>query len=267
MFKKIFILFCTLSFTLATCHAAIVDDSSGYERNPFVDEETWNTLSPYFLPENSPLKAELDEIFGKRRVLSSRKSMIKSGFTLISRSTDKVVVARHLYLKGYLIKAYLDDMEAPDWYWFKKRIDGVRTIQEKINLCGYQRIMKTPKKWIYPLPAYPTPLIGAPYHKNFILVVEELDILDKKHNLKAYKNKMTPQLLDALYIMLADLNLIDSIYADNTPFCKDGKLAFIDTEHSLDTTRPVPLTTVAKYLSPEMYAYWEQLIVNGGPQR
>lgn len=238
-----------------------------YERNPFVSEETWNTLSPYFIPEHFPEKAVLDKIFSQRRVLSSHKSMIKSGFILLTHKSDKIIVAKHPYLKGFLIKAYSDEMEAPDWYWWKKRIDGVRIIEEKIVQCGYQNIMKTPKKWIYPLPAYPSPKYGAPYRKNFILVVEDMNILRKKHNLKAYKKKMTPQILDALYIMLMDLKLLDSIYADNTPFCKDGKLAFIDTEHSLDITRPVPITSIAQYLSPEMYSYWEQLYINGGPQR
>lgn len=245
----------------------IEDPSTEYERNPFVDEETWNTLVPYFLPVNFPIKAELDKIFSKRRVLKSRKSMVKSGFTLISHSDDKVIVARHPYLKGYLIKAYSDEMGTPDWYKWKKRIDGVRAIEEKIIACGYQGIMKTPKKWIYPLPVNPPPIAGAPYRKNFILVVQEMDILKHKHNLKAYKKKMTPQILDAFYIVLTDLNLIDSIYPDNTPFCKDGRLAFIDTEHSMDTTRLVPITTVANFLSPEMYSYWEQLVVHGGPPR
>jgi hypothetical protein len=240
---------------------------TGYERNPFVSEEVWAALTPYFLPENCSQKATLDKIFSKRRVLSSRKSMVKSGFTLLTHKDDKIIVAKHPYLKGLLIKAYSDEMGAPDWFWWKKRIDGVRAIEQKIVQCGYQGMMKTPKKWIYPLPATPSPKNGAPYRKNFILVVEDMDILDRKHNLKAYRNKMTPQILDIFYIMLTDLLLLDSVYADNVPFCKDGKLAFIDTEHSLDTTRPVPVSTVAKYLSPAMYSYWEQLIIHGGPPR
>lgn len=241
--------------------------SKEYERNPFVDEVTWHTLSPYFIPRVFPVTAALDKIFQKNRVLHTRNSMIKAGFHLLSRPSDKVIVAKHPYLKGYLIKAYTDQMAASDLYWWKKRIDGARAIQEKIFQCGYQRMMKTPKKWIYPLPANPPPLHGDPYRKNFILVVEEMDILPKTHNLKAYKKKMTPTILNAFYIMLMDLKLIDSIYANNTPFCRDGRLAFVDTEHSLDTTRPVPITTVAKYLSSEMYSYWEQLILNGGPIR
>lgn len=244
------------------------DNETEYVRNPYVSEEIWNALSPYFLPATSPEKAALDRIFSqKRRILSSRKAMIRSGFSMISRPKDKVIVAKHPYLKGYLIKAYTDNMQAPDTYWWKKRIDGVNIIQQKINQYGYQGIMKTPRKWIYPIPTEPSPMEGATNRKNFILVVEEMDILDAKHNLKAYKTKMTPQILDAFFIILMELGLIDSVYADNTPFCTDGRLAFIDTEHSLETTRPVPISVVAKYLSPQMYTYWEQLIVNGIPNR
>lgn len=241
--------------------------STHYVKNPYVSEEVWNMLSPYFLPDHFPEKAALDRIFSKRRVLSSTKSMAKSGFILITNPKDKIIVAKHPHLKGYLIKAYTDKMDAPDWYWWKKRIDGICAIQEKITQCGYQAIMKTPKKWIYPLPIEPSPKEETPHRKNFILVVEQMDIFNQKRNLHAYKTKMTTQILDALYIILMDLSLIDSVYADNTPFCKDGKLAFIDSEHSKDTTQPVPITTVANYLSPSMYAYWEQLFVNGGPKR
>lgn len=234
-----------------------------YIRNTQVSDAIWNQLSPYFLPEHFPEKAALDHIFSNRRVLSSIHSMRKSGFILLTHPKDKIVVAKHPYLKGYLIKAYTDKMDFSDCYWWKKRIDGIRVIQEKIIACGYEGIMKTPKKWIYPLPEYPHPKEGAPYPKHFILIVEEMDILNFKQNRKAYRTKMTPEILNAFYIMLMDLKLLDSVYADNTPFCRDGRLAFVDSEHSLDTTRPVPITLVAQYLSSEMYAYWEQLVVHG----
>jgi hypothetical protein len=239
--------------------------STQYVRNPYVSEEIWNAVSPYFFPEHLPEKAALDHIFSQRRVLTSIKSMYKSGFNVITDSKHKIVVATHPYLKGYIIKAYTDQSDVPEWFWLTKRITGALAIQDKIIQEGYEGIMKVPKKWLYPLPAEPAPVKGSPYRKNFILIVEEMDILDMKRNRKAYKKKMTTQILDAFYVMLTDLQLIDSVYADNTSFCKDGKLAFIDTEHSLTESIPVPLPTVAQYLSPEMIAYWQHLYFNGGP--
>lgn len=232
--------------------------------NPHVDPILWQELTPYFLPADCREKAILDEIFSKRRVLSSVKSMRKAGFNLVTRPEEKILVARHPKLKGYLIKVYLDSMNIQEWYWWRKRIEGVKVIQASIERHGYQGIMKTPKKWIYPLPAEPSP---KPEHtrRNFILVVQDIDILHDIYNRSAYKKKMTPQLLDALYTVITENLLIDAVYADNTSFCRDGRLAFIDTEHAQDRTQPVPLSAVGQYLSKEMRAYWEQLIVHGLP--
>lgn len=240
-------------------------ETSSYVRSPEINEELWNTLTPYFLPAHFPEKAILDAIFSERRVLSSLKSLTKSGFVIISNPKNKTIVAKHPYLKDYLVKVYLDSMDSLDWYWWKKRVDGANLIQRAINAHGYWDIMKTPKKWIYPLPPTPRAKEGAPYPKHFILLVEEMDVLSDKKNREAYKKKMTPTILDALYTLIMDNLLIDSVYADNVPFCKDGKLAFIDTEHTQDTSLQVPITLVAQFLSSEMHLYWEQLIVNGGP--
>lgn len=233
-----------------------------YERNPHVSDEAWNTMKPYFFPASRPEKAELDKIFSKRRVLNSLRDMEKAGFTIITNPKDKIIVAKHPKLKGLLVKVYLDAQNTVDWGWWKKRIDGVRIIQESICRHGYRRLMKTPRKWVYPLPAEPSPTQGS-YRKNFVLIVEKMDILDSDKNRIAYKEKMTPALLDALYTIIMENLLIDSVYCDNTPFCKDGRLAFIDTEHVQDRSKPVPLWTIGKYLSKRMYAYWEQLIQHG----
>jgi hypothetical protein len=75
---------------------------------------------------------------------------------------------------------------------------------------------------------------------------------------------VTKEMLLAFYHLLTEFHLIDSVYADNTVFCKDGKLAFLDTEHAMVEAVPVPITSVGQYLNPEMLAFWEQLIVNHG---
>ncbi len=244
--------------------AAVANTSSSpYVYNPYVDMELWDILTPYFLPEHFPEKAALDRIFSKRRVLSSVESMRKAGFLIIS-PTDKIIVARHYKLPGFLIKVYLDPLSIGEWIWWKKRIDGARLIQAGINQHGYQGFMKTPRKWIYPLPADPGPKEGH-NRRNFILVVEDVEPLSPHKNHLAYKNKMTPDILNALYNLLTENLLIDSVYADNTPFCKDGKIAFLDTEHAQDLTQPLPLSAVGNFLSTEMRDYWIQMIQTGGP--
>lgn len=229
-----------------------------YIRPAHVSEEAWNTLSPYFLPETFPEKAILDEVFSKRRVLKSIKSMIKSGFFILTDPKDKIIVAKHINIKKYLIKVYLDGMPIAEWDCWRRRLRGVQVIQEAIERHGFQNIMKTPKKWVYPLP--PSPLPPEQDGKNFILVVEEIDILKDRKNRAAYKKKMTPEILEAFYLMLTEYRLLDSVYADNTPFCKDGRMAFIDTEWTGSKRQTMPLSAVAQYLSAEMLPYWQELV-------
>lgn len=236
--------------------------STPYVRNPYVSDEVWEKMKPFFLPESMPEKDILDKIFSKRRVLASTKEMGKAGFVIITDPKHKIIVAKHYKLKGYLFKVYLDPVETTDWIWWKKRIEGINVIQASINKHGYQSIMKTPKKWVYPVPAEPSPPAGA-HRSNFILVVEQMDILNSDANRKAYKKKMTKEKLHALYTVIMENKLIDSIYCDNTPFCSDGKLAFIDTEHSLDTTQPVAVWIIGNYLSKELNKYWLNMIQTG----
>lgn len=230
-----------------------------YIKNPYVSEEIWNELQPYFLPENHPAKTVLDRIF-KHRILESRTAMRKAGFGILRHPQNEMIIAKHPRLKGYLIKAYLDNKEIKEYYWWKRRIDGVRQVQNCIDRHRYNSIMKTPKKWVYPLPPEPSPKSENVSRKNFILIVEDMHILTRKKNRSAYKKKMTPALLHALYIVLTENLLIDSIYASNIPFCHDGKIAFLDTEHFNNDKRPFELWKIAQYLSPDMHAYWDQLI-------
>lgn len=238
-------------------------DTNPYQRHPNVQKQVWDDLSPLFLPEDSPLRVILDKIFSKRRVLGSLKEMSRAGFIIKTDPKRKIIVARHPKIKGYLFKVYLDDSTECEYFWWRKRIIGARTIQEAIDRYGYGIWMKTPQKWIYPLPIEPAADDGT-YEKHFILVVEDMNVLNHADNRFAYKKFMTREILLAYYHLLTELKLVDSVYADNTPFCKDGKMAFLDTEHALDKTFPVPVSSVGQYLNPEMLAFWEQLIVNHG---
>src|SRR5205085_2684107 len=73
--------------------------------------------------------------------------------------------------------------------------------------------------------------------KRYILVVEDMHLLSSSENADAYVLDMNKAKLNALYIMLTENLLIDSIFIDNIPFCKDGKIAFIDTEHFNNRTK------------------------------
>lgn len=243
----------------------LIAEASPYEKNPQVAEYIWNTLEPYFVPEYSKEKIALDTIFQEEGVLKSIKTLNRAGFHLITNPKSKIIVLSHSDLKGYLFKVYLESENIPEWDCWLRRARGSRVIQDAINEYGYEHIMKVPRKWIYPLPQDKRPLKEGTFRKYFVLLVEKMDILSYKKNKRAFKTKVNQETLIALYTLLTENLLIDSVYADNIPFCKDGRIAFVDTEFSGDRTRDVPLSAVGQYLSSDMLAVWEQLIINGVP--
>lgn len=256
-----FIFGISLSLTSLLIAKDKTSSSNSYERSSYVDEALWNELSPYFFPADRPEKATLDKLFSKRRLTSSLKAMDKAGFyPVIKReSSDMVQIVRHPLLNDYLIKFYPDSNPIQEWEKWKKRIRGSQLVQRIINEHGLEAMFKTPKKWIYPLPESPDPKNGQTRH-HFILIVEDMHTLLSKNNLKAFKKKMTKERLDGLFTILLEAGLSDSIYADNIPFCYDGKIALLDTEHNKARFPLSKLANIATYLSAEMALYWEQLI-------
>lgn len=239
---------------------AIKTSKTPYIKNPYVTDAVWNTLTPYFIPSDSHERAVLDRIFLKKRVLSSLESLEKLGFYLLTGPERAVFIALHQKLKGYIIKGYLDTYEIDEAYWLMRRAEGSKRIQASISAHGFEQIMKVPKKWIYPLPIESEPKKGHG-RRNFLLLCEKMDILEEPKYLKAYKKKMTFETLQGLYVVISENLLIDSVFPDNIPFCKDGKIAFIDTEHFDDTSQQIPFEVLNKYLSEEMAAHWQRLIL------
>lgn len=238
-----------------------------YAKNPHVSDELWLSLESYFLPDIHPAREVLDRLFSKHRLLKSKAALKKAGFDVFKHPQRDLIIARHPEMKGYLIKAYLDNKQTKEYEWWRKRIEGARMVQNCIDRHGFNSMFKTPRKWIYPVPAEPSPNSShEDTRKNFILVVEDMNILKRKKNLKAYKKNMTPELLQGIYIVLTENGLTDSIFAPNIPFCHDGKIAVLDTEHYNKMDKELKLWKLAKYLSPEMHALWDQIILNYHPK-
>lgn len=234
-----------------------------YYQPACVDDWMWEQMQPYLLPEDHPLKNVLDRIFTKERVTASFESLEKAGFKCKPlRKWNNAIVARHKNIKGYVFKMYSDDQVGfPDFpFWFA-RIQGAEHIRKSIAKLGYQHIFKVPRKWLYQLPS--EPLSQNPHERNFILICEDMKILSKEGNYERWRGPLVvPQLLDAVYDVLTDAGLIDSIYVDNIPFNKEGMVVFIDTEHF--GKGPVPYHKMLPFLSKSNQAYWQSLIQNGG---
>jgi len=240
---------------------ALENPHNSFLYNPCVSPDVWLELEPYFLPSDHPIKDRLDKLFNQIRATQSEAYFEKAGFGKPKmRKPTNIVIGRHAQFKNYIFKVYLDTQPPlNEWVNWIHRIKGARAIQSCLENRGFQSFC-VPKKWIYPLPASPCPPGQFRfYRKNFILIVENMDIVSSKTNLKAFKNKITSQILQELYTILTEEGLIDSVYPDNIPFTNSGKLAFIDTEHHYPGTT-IPYEKLTPYLSKEMQEFWKSLI-------
>lgn len=227
--------------------------------NPYVHADTWNTVSPYFLPENHPIKAQLDRIFSEHRAILNEASLKRAKFKNATPGRfSHTVVTTHSKLKGYFVKLFTDYQHIDEVRQLMKRINGARIIKDAIIKHGYQLLCKVPNKWIYPLPPEPSPPPGT-FRKNFILIAEDMDIYGKVKNYSRWRGKkMTEEKVKAVYTLLQEEGLSDSVFAFNVPFTKDGRLAFIDTEHFHNW--PVKFEKMMRYLSPSMQKYLCELM-------
>lgn len=216
----------------------------------------------YFLTSDHPIAEALDQIFSSSRVLSSLKAMKAAGFISPKKRPKGVVIGVHPNLKGYLLKMYLDTTQIDSFAQWMKRIEGALLVKQAIARYELQDIMCVPKKWIYVLPSDPP----AAQKENItphqsILVVEDMRIVDRKKNAQLYKTAITQRYLEALFAVLIECKLVDSVLIDNIPFTKRRKIAFIDTEISGRSLRIWwRVQKLGTYLSPEMQRYWEKLI-------
>lgn len=259
---------------------AVWDDEIQYSSSPTVvegyfcpvdvPEDVWQIVQPYLLPEELLLKKTLDRLFSRSRVIADRESLRAAGFRLTPDQGLHVVVAFHEEMKGYLIKVVLDKYDpnnngkGKDWQQWIQRIEGERYIRNAIADLNYKKYFKVPRQWIYPLPPGPEcPEIEDYFPKGFILIAEDMKLEAPESNTKFYR-KMPKKILDAIYVITTKYGLSDCCNKHNLPFCKDGKLAFVDTESF--NKWPVDYHRMVEFLSSERRIYWNTLRQQGGPK-
>ena len=87
-----------------------------------------------------------------------------------------------------------------------------------------------------------------------------LKTMEEKGFIRREEDKLDKRIVR---IFLTEEGLKDSVFPDNIPFTKDGKMAFIDTEHH--HLWPVDYYRLERYLSPEMKTYWKNLTHSFSP--
>lgn len=228
-------------------------------------DEIMRAVAPYLLPEEHPAKEFLDALCSSARIVSGAQSMKDAGFTLIERKRRSLIVGKHAGLPGYLIKNFLDthNVYGQEWELWKRRCQGRDQIQAYLDHRGYNHLFKVPRKWIYPLPAQPAPVFRGHQHQRFILVVEEMNIAERRLNESKFGNEMTAELLIALVNVIIDNGLTDSAYIGNIPFCvDDGRIAFIDTEYFNIESKKVKFDKLKKHLSSDMQKLLSAILKN-----
>ena len=245
--------------------ATKLENKSHYE-SPEVTDEIWNEVRPYLLPANHPAWPKLNRVFCKSRATQNSETFKRAGFKRYRPGRwSRVSASSHPEFNEYFIKAYCDCEVGIiyDWKKWIHRIKGAETIKACIVKYKLQSDFKVPRKWLYPLPKHPSPPKNPHYvRKNFILVCENMRIHEHDTNEKMYKKKMTHKLMNELYTVLQVCGLYDSVYCFNIPFCKDNRIAVIDTEYHHKW--PVPFRKLNSKFSKEMRLYWEKMTHNGG---
>lgn len=237
----------------------------GWQKEPTVAMKA--ATAPYLLTEEHPAKAILDQLFSKR-VSTNTKTLEKAGFLQVRLLHAGQTVATHPSLPGFFLKLVLDAKnqswsyndnlcrKQDEYLEFVARIQRRNELQEIIDAHQITKII-LPRKWIYPIPTKVDPEPGT-IKKLYLLVAEDMHILPDAENLKKWKNEMTKEHLDELFLLMTSLQLSD-INPSNLAFCEEEDiLALIDTK-----PRPadeMKLTEIDYYLSPEMRDYWHSLI-------
>ncbi|MBA3957699.1 MAG: hypothetical protein H0X51_04795 [Parachlamydiaceae bacterium] len=243
-------------------HECIV--STSYTKPSQVEHSVWDTLAPYLLPENHPIKEKLDKLFSSR-ITESVETITAAGFLRPNPGRfSHTIVSKHPQLKGYYLKFFVDTQtDIVDWVALHKRLVGAQLTRESIERHGYQIYFKVPQKWIYPLPENPAP---APSNnpKRFILIAEDMNILTRSQNHKQWASAaiLSPKRLKAYYTIMQEVGLNDSNHVFNVPFCRDGKQTFLDTERY--HRWPINFSNLNRYIAKSLRPYWQELISSDG---
>lgn len=239
---------------------------SNFKNNTYISKKEKKAIKPYLLPKNHPTKAILDNIFHSSRAILDATALKNAGFNILySGKRSFIKVVSHPLMPGYLFKVYLDNelrlkQGRPGWKWFAYRCQGARTIAKLIKREKI-KYFTVAKKWIYALPATPAPPNSPVYtRKNCILVVEDMQLIDKEENLALWKNAITKKQLDELYDIIT-YAAGRSYRPDNIHYTKNGKFAFIDTEYPYH--KP-DFNSIRPFLSHKMRSYWDHLVKMGG---
>ena len=161
------------------------------------------------------------------------------------------MVARHPSAQGLLFKKYTSDVGERDQNAnYERRLEGATRLRSFANKRRLASIA-VPRKWLLKLP--------RPFSRSaHVLVAEQLDLLSDDQTKAAYR-RIEPNVLGDLCAVLFHFRGMDSI-AKNLPFCADGRIGLVDTEHWDRSTSKPYLHRVSEYLTKDRKALAKKIL-------
>lgn len=175
-----------------------------------------------------PRSSDLSKLFRDPDMFDAPDTWREAGFKILRESANKIVVASHPSVEGYLFKKYVNSGKREDpadqLENYVTRVEGACKLRALIADRRLRNVA-VPRKWLRELPA----CFGSRGKPAHVLIVDQLDIVDSDESEREYGRISTDVLRDLIVVLHAFRGL-DST-AKNVPFTSDGKIAFIDTEH------------------------------------
>lgn len=242
--------------------------ANNLENNPLVNKRIKKQIAPFLLPKDFPFTPMVEHIFSSTRATFDFFTLIDAGFNILHlQPRSYIAVVSHPAVPDFLFKLYLDiDLREkhnkPGWKWFVRRCSGAQSIKKVISNKKIKHFT-VPTKYIYVLPPATIPAKTALVDpKLAVLIVQDMHLVSDEINYLAWKNYITPEILNELFLIIAYGNG-SSYRPDNIPYTREKTFAFIDTEYP-DSPQP-DFISIRPYLSIDMCSYWDKLIQRGGP--
>lgn len=186
--------------------------------------------------DNDKLPAEVDlAALFRRGSYDTEDDWRDSGFRVLPRSAEKIIVAGHRDARSFLFKKYPTAWRSygEQLELYEERVNGARVLANHLQTHAVDKIV-VPRKWLCTLPSRHE-VRGKP---SYVIVVDRFDLLDRDESERLYR-KIDRDLLEDLCAILFRFRGLD-FSVRNVPFTRDGKIAFIDTEH-IKLTKPKKL--------------------------
>lgn len=225
------------------------------------ENEREKALEPYMLPRNHPLKGYLSILFSTPTMFKSAEHFRKAGFHVI-RGHRKLMVGGHPHVPDYLFKKFPNCMpQVQQLENFLKRQKGAQILRNYIVTHNFKYLV-IPQKWLIKLPRS---FSQGDKDRSYILVVDNMDIHrdydDPKGICRQLYYNMDIDMLTELCTILHAVGGCDA-FPRNQPFTKEGKIAFVDTEH-VGKMKGHFLKHIVPALNEELQAYaialWNKL--------